>query len=162
MSLFSELNVDFSESKQISSEKVVLASISSPLVPTFVSGTLKGPIAQGDTKHVLDANGNNLILPANAIVTYATFTGSSTSLPTALPHNLMITFANEPFTDYYRDLIPVSLDQVNGVGGCFAYPNGNTVQALQPGFNRVVGVMTDLDMPADQVVNVKVGYHQIE
>jgi len=97
--------VSFLNASRLSSEVVVASEVSSPFVNKTISGSVTGPILANNFGYLLDANGNHVVLPANAIVLGAKCSGTAT-------------------------------------------------------FG--IGMMTDLDMPADQVVNVKVSYHQIE
>jgi hypothetical protein len=78
MSLLSELKVDFVETQGTVSESLLAGSLSNPVLPQFVTGSVTGPIGVGTFQDFTDNNGNQLKVPGNALTILVKISGTTT------------------------------------------------------------------------------------
>ena len=154
MSLFSESVVRFSEAKQSRSDALSTNSLSNPSANKVVKGVVKGPIAGFETKAVLDANGDMIELPENAVPTRLILSGQAS------------------FVGYLFKIFLVDENLQNGVdvfgfvskywvnSGCHL-PSGLVIKNPDFVSNVLAAYMEGNPLPADDVINVTLMYTEV-
>jgi hypothetical protein len=152
MSLLSESKVGFLDARQVSSGKTVTTAVLSASVPTVLEGTVKGPILTGGFKAFSDAQGNDLVIPTNAIPTQALVIGN-----TSFPLASYVTFTDENKIGVSVNMGDFTSEQANA--GCFVYlyDVGCSVN-LYKNFTIAAVFMPNGPLLADEYIKIKMGY----
>ena len=150
MSLLSESVVGFSEAKQSSLGAVTAKSVSSPLVEKFVKGVVTGPIAEDGVKAAVDADGNVVTVPENALITRVVLSGQASFLEPGL--NIILT--DETLTVHLNPFPSFSQENVNA--GC----TSNTGLVAKNGVvcNILAVLIEGVVLPPDDVINITLMY----
>jgi hypothetical protein len=154
MSLLSESNVTFVQSKSITSGSVVAPYISNPCVPKYLTGSVTGVINADEFAVLTDANNNQLVLPANSILWFCKISGTTTFGGT-----LQVACTDAGQTTTSNGLVEVEAADVNQ--GCYAAFNGNLIPKLAAGFNIAAVLMIGDPLPAGEVIHVSLAYLEI-
>ena len=152
MSLLAESKVGFLDARHVASEKVVTTAVLSESVPTTLKGTVKGPVAQSDFSEFLDAQGNKIAIPKNAVPKVALLSGNTT-----FPLTSFITCTDNNKTDWSVNFGNVTSAQVNS--GCLLYLfDVNASANLYPEFNIVSVLMDNGPLLEGEHITITLGY----
>ena len=156
MSLLSESKVSFFEAGQVTfsevtSNTLVANDISHPFVlKRTAQGTIKGPVPPGVLTPILDAAGNQIVLPERAIPAMVKVNGTVT-----FTGDMSLYIADATFLNSNGFLPgPITEDYINA--GC-ARTSGDLV-GNEPGVT-ILSFEMGVAMPAGDVIDVLLGYY---
>ena len=130
---------------------LVANNISYPFVlKRAAQGIIKGPVALGVTTPILDASGNQIVLPERAIPAMVKVNGTVT-----FTGGLSLYIANAPLTTT-NGFLPGAITDEYINAGC-ARTSGDLV-GNEPGVTIFAFEMS-VNLPAGDVINVLLGYY---